>query len=67
LPKHALGATDVRGVSFDDDFLLIGANLDVELRFQQLEVLIKRAEQRFGPFFRQVNFSGGSGWRDRSS
>jgi hypothetical protein len=67
LPEHPLGPADIRRVAFDDDFLLIGADLDVELRLEQLEVLVKRAEQRLGPFFRQIDFSCGSGGRDRSS
>jgi len=67
LPEHALGATDICGVPFDDDFLLIGPDLDVELRLEQLEVFVKRTEQRFGPGFGQINFSSGCGGRDRSS
>ena len=51
-------------VAFDDHFVLTRTDLDPELGFEQLEVLVERAEEAFGSLFRQGDLAGGGCGRD---
>src|SRR4029078_11726256 len=51
-PVHAVEA---RGGAFDHEVAALRADADVEQRFEVLEVLVVRAEERFDPFLGNGN------------
>ena len=51
-PVHAL---EVGRIGLDEQIVALGADTDVEKRFEMFEVLVVGAEQRLDPFLRNGN------------
>jgi hypothetical protein len=67
LIEHPLGLRHIPGVSFDHQVMAVGANADVEQRFEVLEILVVGSEKRLDPLVRDCDLSNDCGrryWRN---
>ena len=55
LIDHAIDLIEIRGLAFDQEIVAVRADADVEERFEVLEILVVRAEQRLDPFLGDSN------------